>query len=196
MFLDHPRVGQVIVVIHPDDRELFREKFSAGIAMMGIEVASGGNERWQSVQNALEKVREGMEWVAVHDAARPCLAPSWFDAVLEGAERTGAAILASPIHGTIKKAKEDKSIAETVSRENLWQAQTPQVFRKSILLKAFAQRGSLQPTDESQLVEQSGTKVQLIEGSPLNIKITAKEDLRFAELALKALPQKKGFPFL
>ncbi len=196
IFLEHPRVGQVIVVVHPDDREMFKEKYSAATAMMGIEIAHGGNERWQSVQNALEKVKPNMEWVAIHDAARPCIAPQWVDSVFEGAEATGAAILATPIHGTIKRAGSKSTIEATVPRDHLWQAQTPQVFRKELLTKAFAQRGNLLPTDDAQLVEKTGVEVRLVLGSPLNVKITAKEDLRFAELALKALPQKKGFPFL
>lgn len=196
VFSDHPRIGQVIVVISPEDREMFREKYGASLAMMGIEMALGGAQRWQSVQNALEKVRDDMKWVAVHDAARPCITSKWIDQVLEAAVPTGAAILASPIYGTIKRSDGQGMISDTVSRDNLWQAQTPQVFRKETLTKAFAQRGSLQPTDEAQLVEQSGVKVKLVEGSPLNIKITCKEDLRFAELAMKALPQSRGFPFL
>jgi 2-C-methyl-D-erythritol 4-phosphate cytidylyltransferase len=195
ILLDHPRVGQLILVIDRDDYETFREKFSASIAMMGIEIAWGGGERWQSVQNALEKVRPEMKLVAVHDAARPCLARSWLDRVIERADETGAAILATEIFGTVKKVDRSQKIVSTVDREGLWQAQTPQVFERALLGQAYAKRGTLQPTDEAQLVEQTGRSIAIVPCSPLNIKITTKEDLKFAELAMKALPKSRGFPF-
>ncbi len=145
-----------MVVIDPEDKGLFQEKFSANTTMMGIDVVLGGTERWQSVQNALERIRPDMKWVAVHDAARPCIAPAWIDKVLDGATKTGAAILGLPIYGTVKRADRNGEVAETVPRENLWQAQTPQVFRKELLLRAYANRGTLSPTDDAQLVEQLG----------------------------------------
>lgn len=134
---------------------------------MGIQIAHVRNERWQSVQNALEKVKPNMEWVAIHDAARPCIAPQWVDSVFDGAEATGAAILATPIHGTIKLAglKIDHR-GNRSSRDHLWQAQTPQVFRKELLTKAFAQRGNPLPTDDAQLVEKQGWKCDLFWAAP------------------------------
>ncbi len=80
---------------------------------------------------------------------------------------------------------------ETVSREGLWEAQTPQVFRRELLVKAYAKRGGLQATDDAQLVERLGHKVTIVPGSPINLKITTREDLRLAEQALKALPKPK-----
>ena len=82
-------------------------------------------------------------------------------------------------------------MAETVARENLWEAQTPQVFRRQLLTDAYARRGSEQATDDAQLVERLGHKVTLVPGSPMNIKITTKEDLRVAAALLKALPRPK-----
>ena len=87
-------VKQVIVVIDDEDREDFSRMFGANIAIMGVEVCAGGAERADSVQNALAKVRDDIDFVAVHDAARPCLADKWIDAVFAAAEKTGAAILA------------------------------------------------------------------------------------------------------
>jgi 2-C-methyl-D-erythritol 4-phosphate cytidylyltransferase len=181
--------------LDPGDREFFQEKFAAAAVMMGVEVAWGGAERWESVQNALTKIRPDLKWVAIHDAARPCLSTVWLDAVLEGAKTTGAAILATPIHGTVKRVDDRQRIETTVPRDRLWQAQTPQVFRYDVLTRAFASRGSLACTDESQLVESLGQAVQVVPGSLLNVKITNKEDLRFAEQALKSLPKKTGFTF-
>jgi len=131
--------------------------------------------------------------VAIHDAARPCIAPVWIDRVFETGARTGAAILAVPVVGTLKRVGADSLITETVDRTGLWEAQTPQVFSRDVLTRAFAAALAAggQPTDEAQLVEAIGQRVTIVPGSPLNLKITSREDLRLAELALKALPVAK-----
>jgi 2-C-methyl-D-erythritol 4-phosphate cytidylyltransferase len=190
-FLNRDDVKQVLLVISPEDREAFQSKFAANVAILGIEVVDGGAERADSVQNALARVRPDVDFVAVHDAARPCLANEWIDKVFAAAEESGAAILAVPVSSTLKRVGPDRKIQETVPRENLWEAQTPQVFRRKLLLDAYAQRGGLPATDEAQLVEQLGHPIAVVMGSPINLKITTKEDLRFAAHALKALPKPK-----
>jgi 2-C-methyl-D-erythritol 4-phosphate cytidylyltransferase len=119
------------------------------------------------------------------------LANEWIDKVFEAAEQSGAAILAVPVSSTLKQVGADKTVRETVSRENLWEAQTPQVFRRQMLLDAYAQRGEQAATDDAQLVEQLGAAVTVVPGSPINLKISTKEDLRLAAQALKALPKPK-----
>ena len=151
----------------------------------------GGAERADSITRALARVKPEAEFVCVHDAARPCLADAWIDQIFQAAERTGAAILAIPVSGTLKRAGGDMVVQETVSRSGLWEAQTPQVFGRELLLEAYAKRGGFQPTDDAQLVERLGKKVTLVPGSPINLKITTKEDLRLAEQAIKALPKPK-----
>jgi 2-C-methyl-D-erythritol 4-phosphate cytidylyltransferase len=105
--------------------------------------------------------------------------------------KSGAAILAAPVTGTLKRAAADKTIVETVTRDNLWEAQTPQVFRRQLLIDAYVRRGHQPATDDAQLVERLGHKVTLVPGSPMNIKITTKEDLRIASALLKVLPRPK-----
>ena len=178
-------------IIAPEDREHFAEKFAGNAAMLGIEVVEGGAERYDSVQKALARVNADVDFVAVHDAARPCIAAEWIDAVFAAAVKTGAAILASPVSGTLKRANPDQTIAETVARDKLWEAQTPQVFRRQLLIDAYARRGQQPATDDAQLVERLGHKVTIVPGSPMNIKITTKEDLRMASALLKALPRPK-----
>jgi 2-C-methyl-D-erythritol 4-phosphate cytidylyltransferase len=95
------------------------------------------------------------------------------------------------VRGTLKAVGDDGVIQETVSRERLWEAQTPQVFRRQLLLDAYAQHGSSHPTDEAQAVEMLGHAVAVVEGSPINMKITTREDVRLAGNALKALPKPK-----
>lgn len=189
-FLNRSDVKQVIVVVAPDDREEFGRKFGANLAIMGVEVCLGGAERADSIQNALATVREDVDFVAIHDAARPCLAEKWVDDVFAAAAKTGAAILALPVAATLKRAR-GTAIAETVDRAGLWEAQTPQVFRRDLLNKAYAARGGASPTDDAQLVERLGAPVTLVEGSPMNLKITTKDDLRLADQILKVLPKPK-----
>lgn len=185
-FSENSSVAQQILVVHPDDREMLRSKFAATIAMMGMEIVFGGEERWQSVENALAALKPSIEFVAVHDAARPLVPSSDFDRVLDAAREYGAAILAEPIHGTVKRTDSEGWIETTVSRERLFQAQTPQVFRRDWLEEAYAKRTHAHPTDDAQLVEAIGKRIRLVSGSRINLKITTIEDLRWAEMALKA----------
>jgi 2-C-methyl-D-erythritol 4-phosphate cytidylyltransferase len=190
-FLGRDDVVQTILVIAPEDRPDFMLKYAANIAILGIEVVDGGAERSDSVEAALARVKPQAEFVCVHDAARPCLTDAWIDAIFAAAEKSGAAIFAVPIAGTIKRVGPDHKIAETVSRENLWEAQTPQVFRRQLLLEAYAKRDGFSATDDAQLVERLGHPVTVVPGSPINMKIATKEDQRLAEHALKALPKPK-----
>jgi 2-C-methyl-D-erythritol 4-phosphate cytidylyltransferase len=190
-FLNREDVAQVILVIAPEDRETFNFKFSSNVAILGIDVVEGGAERADSVANALARVKPQAEFICVHDAARPCLANEWIDTIFQTAQKTGAAIFAVPVAGTLKRVGADKTIQETVSRTGLWEAQTPQVFRRQLLLDAYAKREDFQATDEAQLVERLGQPVTVVPGSPINLKIATKEDLRLAEQALKALPKPK-----
>jgi len=190
-FLNRDDVVQTILVIAPEDREDFNFRFSANVTILGIQLVDGGQERTDSVANALARVKPEADLVCIHDAARPCLADEWIDAVFAAAEKTGAAILAIPVGGTLKRVGQDHVIEETVSRGGLWEAQTPQVFRRDLIMEGYAKRGGFQATDDAQLVERLGKKVTVVPGSPVNLKITTKEDLRLAEQALKALPKPK-----
>jgi 2-C-methyl-D-erythritol 4-phosphate cytidylyltransferase len=191
-FLNRDDVKQVILVISREDQESFQQKFAANIAILGIELVLGGASRCESVANGLGKVRSDIEYVAVHDAARPCLANEWIDSVFSAAQKSNAAILAIPVAGTLKRVAKDSTIQETVARHQLWEAQTPQVFRRTLLIEAYGRRGNFEATDEAQLVERLGKPVTIVPGSPINLKITTKEDLRLAAHALKALPKPKS----
>jgi 2-C-methyl-D-erythritol 4-phosphate cytidylyltransferase len=190
-FLHRQDVKQLIVVIAAEDRENFEFKFSSNVVILGIDVVDGGKERADSIERAMARVKPDVDFIAVHDAARPCLADEWITRVFEAAEKTGAAILAVPVAATLKRVKAGNVIEETVSRERLWEAQTPQVFRRQLLLDAYAKRGSFQATDDAQLVERLGHPVTVVQGSSMNMKITTQEDLRLAEQALKVLPKPK-----
>ena len=198
-FIQRPDVKQVIIVISPEDREYFQFKFSANTTILGIDVVTGGSERADSVAKALAHVNADIDFICIHDAARPCLADEWITHIFDVAEKSDAAIFAIPVSGTLKRVGPDNKIDETVSRTGLWEAQTPQVFRRQLLLEAHAKRDGFPATDDAQLVERIGHRVTVVPGSTINLKIATREDLRLAEHALKALPKPKltggGHPF-
>ncbi|MFM8804501.1 MAG: 2-C-methyl-D-erythritol 4-phosphate cytidylyltransferase, partial [Planctomycetia bacterium] len=159
-------------------------------SLRSVNLSAECSHRAESVRRGLEKLSDDIDMVAIHAAARPCLATAWIDRVFEAGARTGAAILAIPVVGTLKRVNADNLITETVDRSGLWEAQTPQVFSRDLLVRAFAHAAAqgAQPTDEAQLVEAIGQRVTVVPGSPINMKITSREDLRLAEQAMKALP--------
>ena len=189
-FLSRDDVVQVILVISPEDRDQFNFKFASNVAILGIDVVVGGAERSDSVANALAIVKPEADFVAVHDAARPCICDQWIDSVFSAAEKSGAAILAVPVDGTLKRC-DGKRVKETISRSDVWEAQTPQVFRRELLMEAYEKRGDERSTDDAQLVERLGKPVAIVPGSRINLKITSREDLRLAEASIKALPKPK-----
>ncbi len=182
-------VKQVIVIISEEDREYFQMQFGANVAILGFEVVTGGQQRADSVRAALDRVKPEADFVVVHDAVRPVLADVWIDQVFRAAEKSGAAILATPVTSTLKRVDTSHTVTETVDRHQLWEAQTPQVFRRQLLLDAYAQADIAAATDDAELVQRSGHPVTVVAGSPLNLKITTREDLKLAGLALKSLPK-------
>lgn len=197
-FIGRADVKQLIVVISAEDKEYFTFKFSANTAILGIDVVEGGAERADSVAKALARVKPDIDFVCIHDAARPCIADEWITEIFAAGEKSGAAIFGIPVTSTLKRVKDHK-VEETVPRAGLWEAQTPQVFRRELLLEAHAKRDGFQATDDAQLVERIGHPVTVVTGSTINLKIATREDLRLAEHALKALPKPKltgpGNPF-
>src|SRR6266850_3879574 len=102
-FITRPEVAQCIIVVSPADQEMFRRRFGANLVFMNIQIANGGAERFESVANALALVKPEVDFVAVHDAVRPCLTDALIGSVFTKAEKTGAAMLAVPIADTIKE---------------------------------------------------------------------------------------------
>ena len=200
-FVNRDDVAEVVVVIAPEDRELFERRFRPSVAFMNIRVVDGGAERYDSVARALETLGDDCEYVAVHDAARPCLTSDLVDAVFAAAKAHGAALLALPVADTVKRVDEGRRTVETVPRAGLYLAQTPQVFRRDLIERAYAGRSRLgaSVTDDTQLVEALGHPCAVVEGSPMNLKITTAADLRLASAVLDSAPKPDregpGHPF-
>ncbi|MDB5390711.1 MAG: 2-C-methyl-D-erythritol 4-phosphate cytidylyltransferase [Planctomycetaceae bacterium] len=188
-FTNRDDVIQTVIVISPEDMEFFKEKYAPNLAFMNIQIVAGGADRSESVRNGLAQIRPDVDFVAVHDAARPLLCKEWIDRVFKTAEQTGAAMAGIRVTSTLKRVDSNGCIEATVPRDNLWEAQTPQVFRRQLLLDAYAKQGHLKPTDEAQLIEQYGHPISMVECSSINMKITTAEDLRLAEAALEAVPK-------
>lgn len=192
-FITRDEVAQCIIVIAPDDQEMFRRRFGANLAFMNVQIANGGAERFESVADALALVKPEVEFIAIHDAVRPCVTEALISSVFNKAKEKGAAILALPVSETVKQVNDKQQITGTPSRKGLWLAQTPQVFRRDLLTQAYEQRGSLGKdiTDDAQLVEATGQEVYVVEGAATNIKITTRQDLVLADAILKAMPKPK-----
>ncbi|HAU36338.1 MAG TPA: 2-C-methyl-D-erythritol 4-phosphate cytidylyltransferase [Phycisphaerales bacterium] len=189
-FTGRDDVVQTLLVVSAADEEEIRTRFGGALGFMGVTVVTGGATRADSVRNALARVSDEAELVAVHDAVRPCVSALWIDAVFAEAGKTGAAILAYPLHGTLKKVSGAGMIDQTLPREGLWEAQTPQVFRRELLVRAYAGPVT-DATDDAQLVERLGHPVSVVTGDPRNVKITTPGDLRLAESVLGTLPKPK-----
>lgn len=181
-----PAVSEIVVALRADDidwvRELLRqEKFGKPVRLV-----EGGDSRQESVENALKTLGPGTELVAVHDAVRPFIEHSVLEKVFAEAEENGAAIVGIVPVDTVKQVHRNK-IRQTIPRERLILAQTPQVFRFDLLKSAFAKarEDGFAGTDESSLVERlDQVEVSVVAGSDRNIKITKPSDMDLARLFL------------
>jgi 2-C-methyl-D-erythritol 4-phosphate cytidylyltransferase len=194
LFITRDDVVKTYLVIDPNDEELVRRRYSANMAFMNVQLVHGGKERFDSVANALAKLEAEADFVAIHDAVRPCITEELITAVFARAAESGAALLAVPVADTVKRVDDKGKVLGTLPRQGLWLAQTPQVFRRDWLEAAYAGRGQLKQavTDDAQLVEAAGHPVVVVEGAPSNIKITRKSDVALADAILKSRPKPKA----
>ncbi len=179
-------VGRIVMAISETDRAAFQGPFASLVEQLNLQLVIGGAARTDSVKAGLDaiSVDPAIEYVAIHDAARPLVGDDDLSAVFTVASKTGAAILATPVAGTIKRDLGQGQRSETVDRRELWIALTPQVFRVGLLKQAYQKHNGRPATDDAQLVERIGHDVSLVRGSADNLKITYPEDLLVAEAIL------------
>lgn len=152
-----------------------------------VQVIAGGETRQESVSCGLAVLDSDTDFVLVHDGVRPLVSLKIIEDAVALCEEWDAVVAAVPVTSTIKKVnKEDHLVEETLDREKLWAIQTPQVFKKDVLLKAHQQNSGSHSTDDAMMVEQLGVKVKVFPGDYKNIKITTQEDLVIAEAFLKS----------
>ncbi len=181
-FHSHPAISQTVVVV--PNEWLAKTKTlltDHGLLDDSVIVTPGGRRRQDSVFNGLQQLEKTIDIVLVHDGARPLISPALIDLCSQVAHSHGAAIAAVPVKDTLKRGDADDRVAGTIDRSNLWQAQTPQAARVSLLLSAYEAAGEMDVTDESMLLEHAGIPVTLVPGEETNIKITRPEDLPLAE---------------
>jgi 2-C-methyl-D-erythritol 4-phosphate cytidylyltransferase / 2-C-methyl-D-erythritol 2,4-cyclodiphosphate synthase len=171
-FLTHPEVSDVVVAL-PSSMAAAPPQF-----LKGVRIVTGGDSRQASVANAFDEVSSASDVVLVHDAARPFVSGEVISRAIAAAAAHGAAIVAVPVSDTVKRIADGDVIAETIPRDEVFLAQTPQAFRRSILEQAVALgRSGVEGTDEAALVERSGHRVRVVCGDPSNVKITTAGDL-------------------
>jgi 2-C-methyl-D-erythritol 4-phosphate cytidylyltransferase/2-C-methyl-D-erythritol 2,4-cyclodiphosphate synthase len=185
-------ISEFVVVAPEDLLDAFRMHLKALEPGGGnVSVIPGGGARAESVLLGMKALGPGVGWILVHDAARPLLLKEDAVKVIDEAKRSGAAILAAPLSDTLKRAEAagggGDAIQETIPREGLWTAMTPQVFKRDLLERAYRGWPSLDATDEASMVEALGVKVSLVQGDPRNIKVTGRADLETAEALFKAI---------
>jgi 2-C-methyl-D-erythritol 4-phosphate cytidylyltransferase len=179
----HRLIDEVFVVLARDDAH-FSSVASETLGRKIRPLFCGGETRAASVHNGLMAVREAVandDWVLVHDAARPCLSARALDRLMhEVAADEAGGLLAIPVADTLKRSDGQDRVLATIRRESLWQAQTPQMFRYSVLCAALDLCGPSSVTDEAGAVEKLGLKPKLVMGEAQNLKVTYPEDLELA----------------
>lgn len=217
LFHGRADVGQILLAVHPQRLDDFTFRWADQLGFLGVKLIPGGEaERWQTVQLALEHVADDATHIAVHDAARPCASSEMIERVFATAEKYGAAVPGMPMSDTVKRAKEvpnhsesdplnaifgdeaspsasTHQITDTVPRDGLFRVQTPQVFERTLIAEAYAQ---LTPdnaagiTDDASVAERAGHAVLLVEGDPLNLKLTHPADAELLEAVLRMREEK------
>jgi 2-C-methyl-D-erythritol 4-phosphate cytidylyltransferase len=178
-------IKEIILVLREEDIRWAIQRYEKTFKSLGVKkFITGGKRRMDSVYRGVMHVEEDSQLIIIHDAVRPFVSIKIINEVIRIAWKWGAAISAIPVVDTLKEARGWK-IRKTLDRANLWQAQTPQAFRKEILLKSYSALDDKNYTDEASLVERAGFHVRMVLGSPKNLKITSGDDLEMAKIFIK-----------
>lgn len=177
-------VRVIILVVPQDDIDFCRANILEPAELTKeVRLTPGGEHRQESVFNGLKNVDANCSIVVIHDGVRPFVRNEQLIACINGARESGACIMGIPAHETIKQIDSSGRIIQTLSREDIWLAQTPQAFRQELIRRAheLARKDGLFATDDAALVERLGATVKILQGSRTNIKITINEDLEMAQ---------------
>ncbi len=180
-------IDEIVVVVSKSARPICQAEIIDKYGLRKVKkVVIGGPTRSDSVFNGLKELDRSHELVLIHDGNRPFVTKDMVNGVVEEVAKSCACILAVRIVPTIKEIDEDLKVVRTLERSRLWAVQTPQAFRRELILRAYESAGEQRSlvTDDSTLVERIGYKVKVIEGSRQNFKITTQEDLVAAEAFL------------
>jgi 2-C-methyl-D-erythritol 4-phosphate cytidylyltransferase/2-C-methyl-D-erythritol 2,4-cyclodiphosphate synthase len=182
-FDTHPDIGEIVVVL-PADLVASGAQL-VGATRLPCTCVAGGPRRQDSVRIGFGRVSGDADVILVHDAARPFVDHALIDRVIAAARESGAAVPALPARDTVKRVNLDRrQTIETIPRETIWLAQTPQGFQRDVLARAAALSEGDTATDEAQLAERAGDPVRVVDGDPRNVKITTTDDLAAARVSL------------
>lgn len=185
----HPLIKSIVVAANPDNLAPIKNIVKKHRFTKVKDIVIGGRLRQDSVANALKATDIYADVVLIHDAARPFIDKGIVSSVIKQAHKYGAAIAGVPVKATVKRVRSQEPgvrskrgiiVEETLNRDELWEIQTPQAFRRELILKAYARCGKIPVTDDAALVEKLGRKVRIVSGSYDNIKVTTPEDLVIA----------------
>lgn len=183
-----PLVAEIRIAVAPGDCLYCQKEIVERFQFTKVKkLVEGGVTRQDSVYLVLQEVEPEFEFVLVQDAVRPFLELELVAKLIEEAGQHAAAVAAIPVKDTVKEAAGEGFVHKTLARERLWAIQTPQVFRRELLLEAYrkACEDGFAGTDDASLVERTGHQVRMVEGSPTNIKITTPQDLVMGEALLR-----------
>lgn len=181
----HPCIDEIVLVFNKEDLETARRMVADHRVTKVARVVAGGAMRKESVRNGLEVVDSKTKYVLIHDGVRPFVDQECLTRVIEEAKKCGAAVLGVPVKSTIKKVDSRGDIDMTLKRERIWEIQTPQVFERELIQKAYLRCSKHAVPDDAALVELMGKRIRVVMGSYFNIKITTQEDLVFAEAIIQ-----------
>lgn len=186
-FLDLEYTRQMVVAVPPGEVDVVRKILKPFCPPALLTLVEGGQRRQDSVLKALQKVRTELDLVCIHDGVRPLVSQKLIGAVLEAAARNGAAVPAIPVTDTLKEITLRGTVKETLFRYRLRRIQTPQAFRRELIIRAYekAYQLGLEGTDDAYFLELLEIPVYLVPGDPLNLKITMPHDILAAEAYLR-----------
>jgi len=176
-----PEIKEIILVGNSSNIQELASIVSKHRIRKVSKICLGGKARQDSVAKGIEFISKDARLVLIHDAVRPFISKDLVSSLVTSAQKYSAAITAVPVKATIKASDKLGFVQRTIERSNLWEVQTPQVFSKGLLLKAYTRFGKLRVTDDAMLVERLGVKVKIVLGTYRNIKITTPEDLKIAK---------------
>lgn len=178
-------IQRIIIAVNHSGLDKFKRTLKHYKIKKEILLVFGGKTRSDSVNNCLKHIGNNADFILVHDAVRPFISRELIVKTIKAAKNNQAAVCGIPSQSTLKRITNNYEISETLDRKKIWEIQTPQVFKKSILINAYEKYGTKEATDDASLVEKTGVKVKVVLGSYFNIKITTPEDLVFAKAILK-----------
>ena len=192
LFIAREDVSATVLAVAQSEAEQVKTKYGPHLAFASVKVAVG-TDHFAAVTAALDKLPDEVEFIVIHDAARPAVSAMQIDSTLATAAKTGAAILAAPLQQIVKRVGKDKKISAAVDSAELWIAQTPQIFSAKLLRAAYARREELGQAfaDDAEFLAAAGTQATVIPSSWRNIRIATDDDLTVAAPIIDAVPKPK-----